>query len=71
MTAALLALPAAQALIANRGYDSNRFAWPCASVAVPRGKTEHPYDKALYSQRHHIENMIGRRRKDWRRIATR
>ena len=33
-------------------------------------KVETPYDKALYRQRHHIENMLGRL-KDWSRIATR
>jgi hypothetical protein len=30
-------------------------------------KTELPYDKTLYRQRHRIENMIGRL-KDWRRV---
>lgn len=33
-------------------------------------KVEIPHDKALYRQRHRIENMFGRL-KDWRRIATR
>jgi transposase len=33
-------------------------------------KAELPYDKALYRQRHRIENAFGRL-KDWRRIATR
>src|SRR6059058_2169363 len=29
-----------------------------------------PYDKALYKQRHKVENMLAKL-KDWRRIATR
>jgi transposase len=33
-------------------------------------KIQVEYDKALYRQRHRIENMFGRL-KDWRRIATR
>ena len=70
-------LPSAKELIGDRGYDSNRF---CAAL-IKRGitpcippkrnrKIVIPYDKTLYRQRHHIENMLGRL-KDWRRIATR
>lgn len=32
-------------------------------------KISSPHDKALYRQRHRVENMFGRL-KDWRRIAT-
>jgi len=64
-------------LIGDRGYDSNRFRTalikrgitPCVPPTRNR-KVDIPYDKTLYRQRHHIENMLGRL-KDWRRIATR
>ena len=73
----LHALPPARELLADRGYDSNRFRAalierdivPC----IPSTKSRNvalPYDKELYRQRHRIENMFGRL-KDWRRIATR
>jgi transposase len=73
----LPALPPARELLADRGYDSNRF----RAALLERGilscipstrsrKTELPYDKTLYRQRHRIENMFGRL-KDWRRVATR
>ena len=70
-------LPPAKELIGDRGYDSNRFrralltrgTTPCIPPRRNR-KVEIPYDKTLYRQRHHIENMFGRL-KDWRRIATR
>jgi putative transposase len=73
----LPALPPAQELIADRGYDSNRFRaallergiTPCIPSTRSR-KIELPYDKVLYRQRHRVENMIGRL-KDWRRVATR
>jgi transposase len=73
----LPALPAANELIGDRGYDSNRFRTaliergitPCIPPTRNR-KVDIPYDKTLYRQRHHIENMLGRL-KDWRRIATR
>jgi putative transposase len=73
----LPALPPAQELIADRGYDSNRFRaallergiTPCIPSTRSR-KVELPYDKILYRQRHRVENMIGRL-KDWRRVATR
>ncbi|TCO15892.1 transposase [Camelimonas lactis] len=71
------ALPPASALIADRGYDS---AWfraelaardiePCIPSSRSR-KTPYPYDRALYRQRHKIENLFAKL-KDWRRIATR
>jgi transposase len=70
-------LPPAKALLADRGYDSNWFrdalakrgCKPCIPSAKSR-KILLPYDKALYKQRHKIENMFARL-KDWRRIATR
>ena len=70
-------LPLAQALLADRGYDSNRLrteltkrgTTPCIPPIRNR-KIELPYDKLLYRQRHRIENAFGRL-KDWRRIATR
>jgi putative transposase len=73
----LPALPSAKNLIADRGYDSNRFRaalikrgiTPCIP-STRRRKVEIPYDKALYRERHRIENTLGRL-KDWRRIATR
>lgn len=73
----LPALPPAQELIADRGYDSNHFRaallargiTPCIPSTRNR-KIALPYDKALYRQRHRIENMFGHL-KDWRRIATR
>ena len=71
------ALPPAKALLAERGYDSNGFraalvkrgCKPCIPSIKSR-KTALPYDKALYKQRHKIENMFAKL-KDWRRIATR
>ena len=73
----LEALPKAASLIADRGYDSNWFRTalirkgikPCIPPTRSR-KAPIAYDKALYRQRHRIENMFGRL-KDWRRIATR
>ena len=73
----LPALPPAKDLIADRGYDSNRFRAalikrgiaPCIP-STRRRKVEIPYDKILYRERHRIENTLGRL-KDWRRIATR
>lgn len=70
-------LPAAKELLADRGYDSNRFRAalaergiaPCIPSTKSR-KAELPYDKVLYRQRHCIENAFGKL-KDWRRIATR
>jgi transposase len=77
--AALLlgALPNATALIGDRGYDSDWFRAalqkrkiePCIPPKKNR-KIDLPYDKALYRQRHKIENAFGRL-KDWRRVATR
>lgn len=70
-------LPPAKEMLADRGYDSDRFRAglierriePCTPSTKSR-KVELPYDKVLYRQRHRIENAFGRL-KDWRRIATR
>ena len=70
------ALPAASTLIADRGYDSRLFRealaakgiTPCIPSSKSR-KVAFPYDKALYRERHKVENMFGRL-KDWRRVAT-
>ena len=70
-------LPPAEALIGDRGYDSDWFRaallsrgiTPCIPPTRNR-KVALPYDKTLYRQRHRIENMFGRL-KDRRRIAMR
>ena len=71
------ALPDADVLIADRGYDSDRFreALTARGIAacIPgraNRKTPVVYDKALYKRRNLVERMFGRL-KDWRRIATR
>jgi transposase len=73
----LSALPPAAALIADRGYDSNWFRRALfergIEACIPSTKSRRQpldYDKALYRQRHRIENMFAKL-KDWRRIATR
>jgi transposase len=73
----LPALPPARELLADRGYDSNRFRAALAArgiePCIPSTKSRKaplPYDKLLYRQRHRIKNMFGRL-KDWRRVATR
>lgn len=71
------ALPQASHLIGDRGYDSTGFREaltakgiaPCIPSSRSR-KRPYPYDKALYRQRHKVENLFSRL-KDWRRIATR
>ena len=75
--ALLNALPYAKALLADRGYDADWFRnalyhkgiEPCIPPKKSR-KIDIPYDKALYKQRHKVENMFAKF-KDWRRIATR
>ena len=76
--AALLGdLPKAQWLLADRGYDADWFRdalrekgiKPCIPGRKHR-KQAIDYDKALYKQRHKVENMFAKL-KDWRRIATR
>ena len=73
----LSALPNAKELLADKGYDSDWFRAALAERGItpcipPRSnrKVQYHYDKALYRQRHKIENVFGRI-KDWRRIATR
>ena len=64
-------LPLAKVLLADRGYDSNWFRHavakrgckPCIPSTRNR-KMPLPYDKALYKQRHKIENMFAKL-KDW------
>lgn len=71
------ALPSTASLIADRGYDSTWFRKelqargiePCIPSSKSR-KKPYPYDKALYRQRHKVENLFAKL-KDWRRIATR
>ena len=61
----------------DRGYDADWFRdgllergiTPCIPPRKNR-KRQIVYDKALYKQRHKVENMFGRL-KDWRRISTR
>ncbi len=73
----LRVLPSGSTLIADRGYDSNGFREaladkdiePCIPPTRSR-KVPLAYDKALYRQRHKVENMFAKL-KDWRRIATR
>lgn len=73
----LPALPDADRLIADRGYDSNWFRAalegreikPCIPGRKNR-KEPIEYDADLYKQRNLVERMFGRL-KDWRRIATR
>jgi transposase len=75
--ALLSSLPAADWLIADRGYDADRFREalkdkglrPCIPGRKSRGKTV-LYDKRRYKRRNRIEIMFGRL-KDWRRVATR
>ena len=51
--------------------NSNRTSFPGADQPPTRGRNQPlDYDKALYRQRHRIENIFTKL-KDWRRIATR
>ncbi|MFB9982624.1 IS5 family transposase [Mesorhizobium newzealandense] len=70
-------LPKAQSLLGDKGYDADWFRTALAerdiTACIPsktNRKVPIPHDKALYRQRHKIENMFGRL-KDWRRIHTR
>ena len=72
----LPALPDAELLIADRGYDSNWFREALIDLEIApcipgRANRKAPilYDADLYKQRNRIERMFGRL-KDWRRIAT-
>ena len=73
----LPAMPKAKELLADKGYDADRFRAALAKRGVAASipsksnrKSAIPYDALLYRQRHKIENMFGRL-KDWRRIHTR
>ncbi len=73
----LPALPDANTLLADRGYDADWFREALAErdiePCIPgRKNRKEPieYDTELYKQRNRIERMFGRL-KDWRRIATR
>ena len=70
-------LPDADVLIADKGYDSDRFRAALGNLGIQpcipgRSNRREPidYDTRLYKQRNLIERMFGRL-KDWRRIATR
>jgi transposase len=71
------ALPPAKTLLGDRGYDAGWFRnaltergiVPCIPSKANR-KIAIPHDRALYRQRHKVENMFGRL-KDWRRVHTR
>ncbi|TCM48701.1 IS4 family transposase [Rhizobium sp. PP-F2F-G48] len=73
----LNALPPANVLIADRGYDSTWFRQalvtkgiePCIPASRSRN-IPYLYDKVLYRQRHKVDNLFAKL-KDWRRIATR
>ncbi len=78
----LPAFPKAKSLLADKGYDADRFRDALAArkitarkitACIPsraNRKVAIPYDPALYKKRHKIENMFGKR-KDWMRIHTR
>lgn len=75
--ALLSSLPAADWMIADRGYDTNWFRdalkdkgiRPCIPGRKSRDKPVR-HDKRRYKRRNRIEIMFGRL-KDWRRVATR
>ena len=69
-------LPNAKTMIADRGYDADwlRRALTARGInsCIPsrsNRKEPIPYDRALYRQRHRIENMFVRL-KDWRRAYS-
>ena len=71
------ALPDAEVLIGDKGYDSNRIRTALArrgiEPCIPGRKNRKvpvEYDKVLYKRRNLVERMFGRL-KDWRRVATR
>jgi transposase len=68
------ALPKAQALLADRGYDADWFRAALAArgiaACIPskaNRKVPILHDAVLYRKRHRLENMFGKL-KDWRRI---
>ena len=71
------ALPRAKELLGDKGYDADWFRQALTergiTACIPsksNRKTPIEHDRALYRERHKIENMFGRL-KDWRRIHTR
>ncbi len=71
------ALPKAKAMLGDRGYDANWFRQALIAKGITQcipsktnRKVQISSDKALYRQRHKVENMFCRF-KDWRRIHTR
>lgn len=71
------ALPEANALLADKGYDADWFRDALTKrglkVCIPskaNRKVPISHDVTLYRKRHKIENMFGKL-KDWRRIHTR
>jgi transposase len=76
--AVLPAVPdAAEVLIADKGYDSNRLRRALAERGIRscipgRANRKEPivYDRELYKSRNLIERLFGRL-KDWRRLAMR
>ncbi|WP_424772008.1 hypothetical protein [Pontixanthobacter sp.] len=70
------AFPKVKALLGDKRYDADWFREALADrnidACIPskaNRKVHIPHDKALYRQRHKIENMFGRL-KHWRRIHT-
>ena len=75
--ALLSSMPAAKALLADKGYDADWFRNALADrkveACIPsksNRKIQIPHDRALYRKRHKVENMFGKL-KEWRRIQTR
>jgi len=76
--ATLLAdLPSATEMLGDKGYDSDAYRAALVKRGItpcipPRAKRKNPatYCKAVYKQRHKVENMFAKL-KDWRRIAMR
>ena len=73
----LPALPQADVMIADKGYDSDKLREALAKrgikACIPgRANRKEPvvYDRELYKSRNLVERLFGRL-KDWRRIATR
>ena len=60
-------LPKAKALLGDKGYDADWFRaalaergiTPCISSKANR-RVHIPHDRALYRQRHRVENMFGK-----------
>lgn len=73
----LSSLPPTKALLADKGYDADRFRKALADrtheaciQTTSNRKIQRPHDRALDCKRHKIETMFGTL-KDWRRIPTR